>query len=803
MSETFLAARDWQTFAAALSAVALGVTVLSYRRAGSTAYVRAAAGVLKATGVVALAVCLVEPLRSGVRPRPGSNLFLVLADNSRSLAIHDPGKQRSRGDELRQLLTEKSAWQERLAVDFDVRSYAFDDRLRAIDDFSQLTLDGDSSAMAGSLAVLAQRYRGKPIAGILMFTDGNATDLADGEHKWTDLPPVYPVVLGSDEALADVSVTRVAVSQTNFEAAPVTIAAEVDCRGLDGRPVVVRVLDEDGKECERRTVKSSAPSSSGRAPTLSGRSTVERFQLRPERPGVSFYTVVASLEGEEALDDDDSPARGSQARGKARTDEATLENNRRLVVVDRGGGPYRVLYVGGRPNWEFKFLRRAATEDDELNLVGLLRIARREPKFTFRGRPGERTNPLYRGFGNQADEQAEQYDEPVLLRLGTEDADELRGGFPKSEEDLFRYHALIFDDVEAGFFSHEQMSLVQQFVSRRGGGFLMLGGRESFAKGGYNRTPIGEVLPVYLDRPAAFGGEGGFRLALSREGWLQPWVRVRSTEPEEEKRLAEMPSFKSANRLDAIKPGATVLASIETADGAKKPALVVQSFGRGRAAALVIGDLWRWHLRRKAGTESDLDKSWRQTVRWLVADVPQRVEVVTQRPDDAAGRGVRIAIRARDEHFEPLDDASVAVRVKTPDGREIELTAEPSERRPGEYETTFAARTPGAYRATVIVKAADASEIGRREAGWTVERATDELRTLRPNRELLGRLAEATQGELVAAHRLDGFVADLPNRKVPIVEAWTYPLWHQWPVFLFAVGCLVGEWGLRRWNAMP
>ena len=43
-------------------------------------------------------------------------------------------------------------------------------------------------------------------------------------------------------------------------------------------------------------------------------------------------------------------------------------------------------------------------------------------------RSGERTNPLFRGFGNQADEQAEQYDQPVLLRLGINDKDELRGG---------------------------------------------------------------------------------------------------------------------------------------------------------------------------------------------------------------------------------------------------------------------------------------------------------------------------------------------------------------------------------------
>ena len=43
----------------------------------------------------------------------------------------------------------------------------------------------------------------------------------------------------------------------------------------------------------------------------------------------------------------------------------------------------------------------ALQADDEVEVVGLIRIAKKEPKFTFRGRTGETTNPLYRGFGNQ------------------------------------------------------------------------------------------------------------------------------------------------------------------------------------------------------------------------------------------------------------------------------------------------------------------------------------------------------------------------------------------------------------------
>ncbi|TXT16631.1 MAG: membrane protein [Planctomycetota bacterium] len=270
----------------------------------------------------------------------------------------------------------------------------------------------------------------------------------------------------------------------------------------------------------------------------------------------------------------DSSSSQTRAASDAASREATLANNSRIVTVDRGGGPFRVLYVGGRPNWEFKFLRRALEEDDEVKLVGLLRIAKKEPKFAFLNR-GDRANPLFKGFGNKT-EQTENYDQPVLIRLGTKDADELRGGFPKSSDELFQYHAVILDDVEAAYFTQDQQSLLQQFVSRRGGGLLMLGGNQSFGEGGYQRTAVGDMLPVYLDRGDPTTTDAGYRLSLTREGWLQPWVRTRTNESEESKRLAAMPGFKSLNGVQAIKPGASVLAQVTSADDKESPALVVQ-----------------------------------------------------------------------------------------------------------------------------------------------------------------------------------------------------------------------------------
>ena len=73
-----------------------------------------AAALLKAAGIVLLAALLVEPLFTGVRPKPGNNLFLVLADNSKSLQLADRGHRESRGAAMKERLAENAPWLTRL-----------------------------------------------------------------------------------------------------------------------------------------------------------------------------------------------------------------------------------------------------------------------------------------------------------------------------------------------------------------------------------------------------------------------------------------------------------------------------------------------------------------------------------------------------------------------------------------------------------------------------------------------------------------------------------------------------------------
>jgi uncharacterized membrane protein len=779
-------APDWAIAALVLGAVAAVSLLWSYGRAPVRPGVKLLAALLKGVGFAALVLALVEPLLTGTRPRRGANAFVLMADNSQSLLIKDDQNSKTtRGDWVRDRLQKESPWKTRIGQDFDVRNYAFDSHLRAVEGFEGLAFDGNGSSLNTSLNALARRFQGLPLAGVLLFTDGNRTDLADLDYD--KLPPIYPVILPSRGTLRDVGVLDVSVSQTNFESAPVVIRAEVSAVGLDGQPIIAVVLDESGKEVARQESKATAD----------GKPLGFRFQFRPEKKGINFYKVNAFAASSE------SPTTKGTI-DEARSDEQTLANNARLVVVDQGGGPYRVLYASGRPNWEFKFLRRSLQDDEQINLVALIRLAKRQAKFDFQASGTRTTSPLFNNFDNADPENTERADQPVLIRLGTADEIELRDGFPKTAEELYRYHAIVIDDLEASFFTQDQLTLLRNFVSRRGGGLLMLGGPDSFADGKYDRTPVGEMLPVYINNRNSppSQAEGDYRLVLTREGWLQPWVRTRTTEEEENLRLATMTGFQMLSQVGNIKPGASVLSEVRDSAGGLAPALVAQTFGKGHVAALMIGDLWRWGLKRPDPAESDLDRSWRQTVRWLVGDVPSRVDVAVKPKLEASAPAVEIAVRVRDAEYRPLDNAKVALKITLPDKTNLNLEAEPDGREAGTYSATYVARQPGPYRVNASATAPDGSTVGDREAGWAAQPLADEFARLEPDLEALKNLAERTKGEVIDGNRLDSFVTGLSAKDAPITEPWTAPLWHNPAYFFIAIACLAGEWAIRRVNGL-
>ncbi len=782
-----LPTNSWIWLAAGFLGVLFVSLIWTYSRARIIRPGNKAAFILKLLGILILMFCLLEPLWSGKRAKPGANLFTVAADNSSGMNIIDKGTDKPRSEMLRKVVdVNDSKWLDTLEGFFQVRKYTFDSRLKRSIDFTELAFDGKASSIGMTLRTIANRYSNRPLAGIILLTDGNATDMQDQPFDASGIPPVYPVVIGSSKNQKDISLSNVAVTQSPFEDAPVTIQANIEASGYSGDSINVDLLDNANKLVERKTINIGQDE----------QKIVADFRLKPEENGILFYNIDV----QEKTDSDNTQTKA------AASDEATMVNNKQTFAVDRGGGPYRILYVTGRPNWEYKFLRRAVADDEQIEVTALIRVARREPKFNWIGRPGEDTNPLYRGFGNEDDENAEQYDQPVLIRLNPEDETELREGFPISAEDLYKFHAIILDDVESEFFTTPQMTLIRKFVSERGGGFMMLGGKESFQQGKFNDTGIGQILPVYLDKLPERPSTGLMHVDLSREGWLQPWARLRDNEIDEKRRLSEMPAFKVLNRLASVKPGASVVAYISNEYSQEFPAVVVQRFGNGRSVALTIGDIWRWGMKDTQKHE-DMDKFWRQTLRWIVADVPERITIKAEEKSEQVNQPVMLRVNVRDKEFEPMDNVSVAIEVFDPQGDQTTLKAEPVSTESGVYEAAYIPRTNGGYLAKTIVKDSEDNEIGNAETGWAAELDALEFKSIKTNRPLLEKIAQQTGGKVIEIDDLESFVRDLPRKDVPVSETWTRPLWDM-PgisqiVFILVLLCFAGEWALRRWKGIP
>ncbi|MEM9079080.1 MAG: hypothetical protein AAGC74_00110 [Verrucomicrobiota bacterium] len=752
----------------ALAVIAIALILSYWKNPSMPVGHRFLAASLKWTGFALLLVFLLQPEVVTSFIRPGTNHWAILLDNSASMTLKDQKNERSRADTLQELFpAEPASWQESLAKDFLVDSYTYDVRLQQNDPDTPLSFEGPRSALGKALNDLHDRYQGRPLAGILVLTDGSPSDSL---ANLKDLPPTFPLVIEPEEPLRDLSVSKVTAQATLFEDAPLIVDATISAQGLKDQKFVASIHELNGKKLDEQSQTITSDEANLNI----------RFQVRPEASGTAFFKVEVAR---------------AQANDQK---EATLENNSRLVAANRETGPYRVLYLGGRPNFEHKFLQRALEDDPAIRLTSLIRIARREPKFDYRSRKGERSNPLYRGFEQQ--EEAERFDEAVFIRLKTKDANELVGGFPRTTAELFPFDTVILDDIEAAFFDRDQLRLVQRFVSERGGSVLMLGGMESLDVGGYQGTPIGEMLPVYLEPETPSGGPTSGRFQLTREGRLEPWARLRKTEEEEARRIQEMPKFNSIHRLANIRPGAMEIGLFETPEGTS-PALVTRRYGRGHTAILGTVDLWKWGL-KNPDARADMNKTWRQLTRWLLSDVPRPLSLAIENKTTTTD-GPTITTELLGSDFQPHESGTLKLRIQRPDNSWIHLNPRPHMSQPGISEAHYNPTEPGTYLVEASTRATDDLPAQTVQAGWVTNALQDEYLATRPKMAAMTQLASSTGGEVLTPGDLDKFVANLKNLPLPVTETRSEPFWHHSLWLIAALACFIGEWSLRRWKKLP
>jgi uncharacterized membrane protein len=458
----------------------------------------------------------------------------------------------------------------------------------------------------------------------------------------------------------------------------------------------------------------------------------------------------------------DAGVKNLQFSVDALPEEENKNNNALTRVLYVDNAKPRVLYMEGEPRWDYKFLRRAVEDDKNIDLYSVVRTTQ---------------NKLY-------------VQVPTDAPPG-----ELKDGFPTKVDDLFTYQGIILGSVEANYFTTAQQDMIRQFVDRRGGGLLFLGGRTALADGGYEKAPFADLLPVRLpDHKDTFHRDAA-TVELTPAGRESLITRIEDNPDANEARWKKLPYLMNFQEAGQPKPGALVLAEL-SASGHKLPLLITEKYGRGRTAVFATGGDWRWQMLQPVQDVSH-ELFWRQLLRWLVSDTPNRVVTSIPRPvlyDD--GR-VHLRAEVRDTTFLPTSDATIQARIVGPDGGAQSVDLHPDSLEPGVYSADWDAGQAGSYVAEVTA-VRGRQELGRDVITFRREDGVAENFHLEQNRDLLEKLSSQTGGKYYRPDQVSRLGEDISYSDAGITVRETRDLWDMPIVFFLMLLLCCGEWVLRR-----
>jgi hypothetical protein len=324
---------------------------------------------------------------------------------------------------------------------------------------------------------------------------------------------------------------------------------------------------------------------------------------------------------------------------------------------------------------------------------------------------------------------------------------------------------------------------------------LFLGGRTSLADGGYDKEPFADLLPVHLPNHKNTFHREPATAELTPAGRDSLICRIDENPDSNVARWKKLPYLMNFQEAGNPKPGALVLAEM-TASGHKLPLLITEKYGRGRTAVFATGGDWRWQMLQPVEDMSH-EMFWRQLLRWLVSDTPNRVVASTPRPTLYDDGHVRLRAEVRDTTYLATSDAQVEARILEPDGaaQTVDLHPDPIEQ--GVYTADWDASRAGSYVAEITARRGQ-QELGRDVVTLRRENGVAENFHLEQNRELLEKLSSQTGGRYYRPSEASKLFDDISYSDAGITVRETKDLWDMPIVFFLALLLCCTEWLLRR-----
>ena len=664
------------------------------------------------------------------------NIVAVVVDDSRSMAVADSdGKTR----EAAAVAALQDGILSGLQKRFQVRLYRLGNGVTQLDRLDKLQPVETATHIGAGLKQLAAETADMPIGAIVLLSDGGEYTAGMGGSG-----------IGVD-ALTSLRNRRLPVHTVGFgkvnrahdvELEDVSVASSAI---LNARLTATLSFKQDGFAGQKATltVRDGDKRLAAREVTLAPNGVLQTEQL--------FFS--AGTAGAKSLRFEIEPLAGEENPGNnAMTQPLLVTDTRR-----------RILYIEGEPRWEFKFIRRAEEDDPTVQFVSMLRTS-----------------------------------ENKVYRQGINDPSELADGFPVRPENLFDYAGLIIGSVDADYFTPLQQELLREYVDRRGGGVLFLGGRSSLSDGGWGASSMNDLLPTFLPPGRNNFHRNSATVELTAAGVDSPITRLLDDPAKNADRWKKLTYLADYEDAGAPKPGASVLAQMN-AGHRRLPLLITQNYGHGRTAIMATGGTWRWQMSEALGDPSH-DLFWQQLLRWLVADSPGPVTAsIPQRVLMDAGH-VQLSAVVRDRQFQPTSDAHVTANIVGPAGANALIDLTPSRDTPGLYQAEWTAEKPGAYLAEVTAASAGAQpqELGSDVLTFQREDGIAENFHLEQNRTLLEQLSSQTGGRYWEPSDLKNLPRDIAYSEAGISVRTTNELWNMPVVFVLLLGLPIAEWLLRR-----
>ncbi|MBI4425910.1 MAG: hypothetical protein HY554_19425 [Elusimicrobia bacterium] len=715
----------------ALAAAAGALGVLAWRlQRGTPLRLRA----LRAAALSVVALAAAQPALERLQAKLAKPRVAIVVDSGQSMGAKDGGPKTRLERSVEWLLKHR----EELEARAEPVLYAAAERGRRVrwEELAALTPSAAGFDMAAAFQDAAD---GPPASRMWLFTDG-ASEAAQGVDaalpRWR--APVDAFGVGPRHAVRSLAFADLRTPDFVFLHSRFSVSVAVEAAELKG------------SELEVQLWKGATLAGSSRHPVAAD------FQVV-----TATLTAEAASLGEERFRVEALVTRDAGAR------QAKLRASREFgVQVIRQ--KYRIMYLAGRPSFEYSHLREQLRADPNHELVSFVIL--RNP---------ENVSPVP--------------DQELSL-------------IPFPAQEIFVQNLMQFDLFILENFAYWRFSLpvhylegLKRFVAN-GGGLLLIGGSNAFTRGGYQGTPVEEILPVSLWQNESDYSPGVFSPTLAAP--QNPLLRLADTPEAVAALWKSLPPLDGFNRFLAVRQGATVLLAHPTErmpSGQPLPVVAVREYGKGKVMVVGTDSTWRWRL--GAGADWRLSafyaRFWSRAVQYLSGSLELKKVRFAPLPDRMAPREPAVlTVHLFDDGFRPLSGADAELKIlwTAPDGRSRSVV--PRERRPGVFDLELTGLAEGPHELRALAR--------YRGQAWGEDRARFVWHPRPPeaplNRRRLQEAADRSGGRYSdlerapLAERLDALPPVRRESEVlQRVNPWDAQAW-MW----LAAALLLAEWLLRR-----